>query len=559
MIILAAALLDGAAPPTQENEMRLPIALALLSMALPAAADEDHTAHAHSAGDPTKLGKVSFQVSCTPAAQKQFNLAVAMLHSFWYEESEKAFAQVLETDPNCAMAAWGIAMSLYHPLWEPPRDAPRVLSLLEKARTIDAKTQREMDYLAAIELVYKDADKTPLSQRATAWEKAMEKIYQTYPRDREAAIFYGLALQATAPPTDKTYANQLRSGKILEKVLPQVPKHPGVAHYIIHAYDYPELAPRALVAARGYAKIAPAAPHAQHMPSHIFTRLGLWQESIGSNLQVIKTAKEYSERIKMGAAYDEQLHGMDYLAYAYLQLGQDDKAKEVLDELAGITKVFPDNFKTAYAFAAVPARYVLERRQWGEAAALTVRPSKFPWTDAITHFARAYALARANQLVQAMQSLEALTAIQKELTTKNKFWADHVEVQRRAAAAWIAHSEGHAKEAVELARVAADLEDSTEKHPVTPGAVVPARELLGELLLETNEPALALAAFETALKRAPNRMGALYGAARAAEAAKELKKAQGYYKRILAQAKRAQAGRAELVAANAFLTKAHSR
>jgi tetratricopeptide (TPR) repeat protein len=534
--------------------MRLPIiALALLATALPAAADQDHTGHTHHAGDPTKLGKVSFRVSCTPAAQKQFNLAVAMLHSFWYEESEKAFAQLLESDPSCAMAAWGIAMSLYHPLWEPPKDVPRVLSLLERAKTIRTTTRREKDYLAAIALVYEDADRTPLELRAASWERAMERIYRTYPGDAEAAVFYGLSLQATAPPTDKTYAHQLRSGKILEKVLPRVPGHPGVAHYIIHAYDYPELAPRGLVAARAYARIAPAAPHAQHMPSHIFTRLGLWEESIASNLEVIKTSKEYATRIKMDAAYDEQLHGMDYLAYAYLQLGQDDKAGEVLDELARITKVYPDNFKTAYAFAAVPARHVLERRQWREAAALTVRPSKFPWTDAITHFARAYALARANQLGQARKSLDALAAIQKELATKNKFWADHVEVQRRAAAAWVAHAEGRDKEAVQLARAAADLEDSTEKHPVTPGAVVPARELLGELLLETREPALALAAFEAALKMAPNRLGALHGAARAAEAARDSKKARRYYRKVLAQAKRAHAARAEPAAARAYL------
>jgi len=537
--------------------MRLPIIVAVLSLALRAQADETHAGHVHSAGDPAELGKVSFKVACTPAGQKQFNLAVAMLHSFWYEESEKAFEKVLEVDSSCAMAAWGIAMSLYHPLWEPPKDAARVLSLLEKA-TSQAKTQREKDYLAAIELVYKDADTIPLAERAKLWEQAMERLHRSYPNDLEATIFYALALQATAPPTDKSYANQLRSGKLLEKVLPRTSRHPGVAHYIIHAYDYPALAPRALVAARAYAKIAPAAPHAQHMPSHIFTRLGLWQESIASNLQVIATSKAYAERVEMHATYDEQLHGMDYLAYAYLQLARDDQARQVLDELAGITKVYPENFKTAYAFAAVPARYVLERRQWGDATALAVRPSKFPWTDAITHFARAYALARANHLAEAKQSLEALTAIQKELVTKNKFWADHVEVQRRAAAAWIAHAEGRDKEAVELARAAADLEDSTEKHPVTPGAVVPARELLGELLVEIGEYAPALTSFETALATAPNRMGALYGAARAAEGAKQPKKAEGYYRKILAQAKGAQAGRAELAAANVFLARSSS-
>jgi tetratricopeptide (TPR) repeat protein len=347
----------------------------------------------------------------------------------------------------------------------------------------------------------------------------MDKLRRDHPTDTEAAIFYALALQATASPKDKTYASQLAAGKILEAILPKVPGHPGVAHYIIHAYDYPELASRALVAARGYARIAPAAPHAQHMPSHIFTRLGLWEESIASNRQVIATSKDYAAQVKLGAVYDEQLHGMDYLTYAYLQLGRDDEAKQVVDELATITKVYPDNFKTAYAFAAIPARYVLERRRWADAAALAVRPSKFSWTDAITHFARAYGLARADQLAAAKESLAALAAIQKQLVTTQPFWADHVEVQRRAAAAWIAHAEGHDDEAVALARSAADLEDSTDKHPVTPGAVIPAREILGELLLDIGRPAPALEAFQASLRQAPNRRGALCEAARAGGAA----------------------------------------
>ncbi len=364
----------------------------------PDAAEEQHV---HSAGDPSQLGRVHFPVSCTPAAQERFELAVAILHSFWYEESEKAFAEVLEADPQCVMGYWGIAMSLYHPLWEPPRDVARVQGLLGKARALGARTDRERELLAAIAIIYRDTETAPLSTRARAWEKAHEQIHLRYPKDHEAAIFYGLALLATAPPTDKTYANQIKAGAMLEELLPEEPGHPGLAHYIIHAYDFPELALHGFAAAHAYARIAPAVPHAQHMPSHIFTRLGDWPAAIESNLAAARSARDYAARLKVDAAYDEQLHAMDYLAYAYLQTGQEARARAVVDELAGIRKVFPENFKTAYAFAAIPARFALERRQWGEAARLAVRPGPFPPADAITHFARAYGLARAGRLAQA--------------------------------------------------------------------------------------------------------------------------------------------------------------
>ncbi|MGH7824587.1 MAG: hypothetical protein ACREQ7_05370, partial [Candidatus Binatia bacterium] len=327
------------------------------------------------AGD--KLGQVHFPISCTAAAQKQFDRALAALHSFWYEEALRAFTVVTETDPNCAMGYWGIAMSLYYPLWVPPSQSTlqKGMNALEKAKAIGAKTDREGAYIAAIEVFYKDPNKLDHRTRAVAYEKAMERLYLQYPKDREAAIFYALALNATAPPTDKTYSKQLKAGEILEKVFAEQPDHPGVAHYIIHSYDNAPLANSGLPAARRYAKIAPAVPHAQHMPSHIFTRLGLWQESIKSNLGAVAASRDYAAKAHPGAAYYEHLHALDYLGYGYLQGAQDREAREVLDELLTIQKVQPEAFQAAYAFAAIPARYALERRRWSEAAALTVHPT----------------------------------------------------------------------------------------------------------------------------------------------------------------------------------------
>ena len=533
------------------GSLRLLMLAANTARAQPTAEDQ----HVHPAGDPSQLGRVHFPVSCTPPAQEKFDLAVAILHSFWYEESEKAFAEVVEADPRCVMGYWGIAMSLYHPLWEPPREVPRVQAFLEKARAIGGRTDREREFLGAIDVIYRDADTVPLLTRARAWEKAHEQIHLRYPKDHEAAIFYGLALLATAAPTDKTYANQIKAGALLEEILPEEPGHPGLAHYIIHAYDFPELALHGFAAAHAYARIAPAVPHALHMPSHIFTRLGDWPASIESNLAAARCAKEYAARIKMDAVYDEQLHAMDYLAYACLQTGQEARARAVVDELAGIRKVFPENFKTAYAFAAIPARFALERRQWGEAAGLTVRPGPFPPADAITQFARAYGLARAGRLADAQESLGRLEATKRALAERDKYWAEQVEVQWRAASAWIAHGKGQAEEALRLARAAADLEDSTEKHPVTPGPVIPARELLGDLLIETGRPRQALPEFEAVLAAAPNRFGALYGAAHAAAQVSDADRATRYFTQLTSQSAQADGQRRELIEAREFLAR----
>ncbi|HEX6438032.1 MAG TPA: hypothetical protein VF182_12920 [Candidatus Binatia bacterium] len=509
-----------------------------------------------------KLGQVNFPVTCTAAAQKQFDQALAALHSFWYEEALRLFTAVAETDPGCAMAYWGIAMSIYYPLWVPPSQPTlqKGMNAIEKAKSIGAKTEREGAYIAAIESFYKDSDKLEHRVRTLAYEKAMEQIHRQYPSDREAAIFYALALNATAPPTDKTYAQQRKAGEILEKVFAEQPDHPGVAHYIIHSYDNPSTANRGLSAAQRYIKIAPSVPHAQHMPSHIFTRLGLWQESIQSNLGAVAASKEYAAKVHPEAAYYEHLHALDYLAYAYLQGAQDHEAKRVLDELRAIKKVQPEAFQAAYAYAAIPARYALERRRWSEAAALTVQPSAFPWSrfqwaEAVTHFARAMGSARSGNVASSQKDIEKLESLQDALVkAKDSYWAKQVDIQRRVASAWYLRAENKNDEALQLMQSAADLEDSTDKHPVTPAPIQPARELLGEMLLELGEPARALKEFEVSQRVEPNRFRGLSGAAKAAQESGNREKARLYYAKLISLCERADADRPELKEAKAFLS-----
>jgi tetratricopeptide (TPR) repeat protein len=509
-----------------------------------------------------KLGQVDFPVTCTAAAQKQFDQALGALHSFWYEEALRLFTGVAETDPSCAMAYWGIAMSIYYPLWVPPSQPTlqKGLNTIEKAKSIGAKTDRERAYIAAIESFYKDSDKLEHRARTLAYEKAMEQIHRQYPNDREAAIFYALALNATASPTDKTYAQQRKAGEILEKVFAEQPDHPGVAHYIIHSYDNPSTANRGLPAAQRYIKIAPSVPHAQHMPSHIFTRLGLWQESIHSNLGAVAASKEYAAKIHPEAAYYEQLHALDYLAYAYLQGAQDQEAKRVLDELRAIKKVQPEAFQAAYAYAAIPARYALERRRWSEAAALTVQPTAFPWSrfqwaEAVTHFARAMGAARSGNVDSSRKDIEKLESLQDALVkAKDSYWAKQVDIQRRVASAWYLRAENKSDEALQLMQSAADLEDSTDKHPVTPAPIQPARELLGEMLLELGDPVQALKEFEISHRVEPNRFRGLYGAAKAAQESGDREKARLYYAKLISLCEHADADRPELKEANTFLS-----
>jgi tetratricopeptide (TPR) repeat protein len=515
--------------------------------------------HGHDAGE--KLGRVNFVVSCNSAAQQQFNRGVALLHSFWYEEAAKAFVAVTKTDPKCGMGYWGLAMSFYHPVWSPPIPAELRggLDAVQQAKLVAARTQREKDYIAAIETFYTHADKLDHRTRALAYEKAMEQLYLRYPNDHEAAVFYSLALLGTALPTDKTYAKQKKSAEILNKVLLAEPEHPGVAHYLIHSFDYPALAPMALAAARSYAKIAPSSPHALHMPSHIFTRLGLWQESIESNMASAEAARYYAAKVHPGATSYDQLHAMDYLAYAYLQTAQDGKVKEIVAAVARINKPDANVVAAAYAFGAIPARYALERRQWSEAAALKVHPADFPWNDfsyakAMIHFARSLGASRSGNTTGAKKDLEELSAIQTSLAEAgDKYWATQVEIERRTAVAWLAHAEGKQEEALQQMRAAADLEASTEKHPVTPGPIVPARELLGELLLELHQPQQALKEFEASLLISPNRFNGLYDAARAAELSGDREKAKAFYAKLTTLAEHADGTRPELQAAKTFL------
>ncbi|HEV2863921.1 MAG TPA: hypothetical protein VGX48_23195 [Pyrinomonadaceae bacterium] len=523
-------------------------------------------AHQHHHEHSEKLGRVNFPVSCTPEARARFNRAVAWLHSFEYEEAEKAFAAVTAADPRCAMGYWGVAMSNYHPIWAPPGAAElkKGREAVEKAKSLDARTGRERDYIAAIESFYKDSDRLDHRARALAYGDAMEQLYRRYPADREAGIFYALTLIAKGMAAgDKSYPNEKKAAQILNRVLAREPQHPGVAHYLIHSYDYPALAQMALPAARAYAGIAPASAHAQHMPSHIFTRLGLWQEAIRSNLGARASAVAHAARNKMPGAWDEQLHAMDYLAYAYLQSAQDKRAAGVLDELNSIRRVDPPNFKVAYAFTAIPARYALERRRWDEAARLPSPPGnmeafpwqRFPWAEAHTHFARAVGAARAGDTAAAREEVGRLAAIRQALSeVKGDYdWSKQVEIELQAASGWLAHAEGRHEEALRLMRGAAELDDATEKHPVTPGALLPAREQLGELLLELKQPAAALEAFETSLRSAPNRFNGLYGAARAARLASDRERAKTYYSKLLALSRSADGVRPEVEEAKEFM------
>ena len=510
--------------------------------------------HEHPAGDPSKLGKVSFPVSCEPSVQPQFSSAVAMLHSFWYEKASDTFAAVAQKDPTCGMAYWGIAMTYYHPIWQAPgpADLKAGAAAAEKAKLAGAKTQRERDYIAAIQTFYTDADNLDHRTRALAYEKAMDQLQARYSDDHEAAIFHALALLATAPPTDKTYVNQKKAGAILEPLFVEQPEHPGIAHYIIHAYDYPPLAQGALDAARRYAKIAPDSSHALHMPSHIFTRLGLWQESIDSNLASVASAKKNN-------APGDELHAKDYLIYAYLQSAQDREARRALEAPPSGRSDDPQYFAWLYAMGTSPARYAVERHEWDQAAALVVPPNTFPggrwaWTEANLHFARALGLSHTGKTEAARMEVVKLASLRDTLAGINdKYWADQVEIQREGAEAWIKLAEGKSEEALRQMRSAADHEDSTDKHSVTPGVILPAREMLGDMLLELKHPAEALVAFESTLRTAPNRFNSLSGAARAAKRAGDGEKAKTYYAKLLSICEHADGDRPELEEARTLL------
>ena len=499
--------------------------------------------HEHHGEAPERLGTVSFPISCTPAAQAKFKRAVALLHSFWYEAAEKAFVETANADPQCGMAWWGAAMSNYHQVWPSPyspAELARGVAAAAKAKSVGAKTARENGYIDAIAAFYRDVEHDDIITRARAYEAAMQRLTAAFPNDDEAAIFYGLALVAhgMSTPTDKTYAYQKQAAEIFNRLLTTHPDHPGIAHYLIHSFDYPALAPLALNAAYAYAKIAPSSPHALHMPSHIFVRLGMWDETIGSNLKSAKAARDYAAHAHPGAMSFDELHASDYLAYAYLQLADDEPVRQLVDELAAIKSLDVENFAGYYALASVPARFALERKRWADASALTVRPASFPWdryayAEAVTWFAAGIGKARGGDPAGAHADVERLKQLrQKLIDQKNAYWADQVSVQIDAVEGWTAHAEGHQDVAEAQLRKAADLEDSMDKSPVTPGSILPAREMLGDFLLATNRPQPALEAFERSLKDSPGRLNGLSGAAHAAQLAGDREKARGYFVQI---------------------------
>ncbi|WP_186755642.1 tetratricopeptide repeat protein [Echinicola salinicaeni] len=487
-----------------------------------------------------EFGEVSFALSCNVDARSTFDLAISLLHSFEYTEAEKAFVKVLDIDPKCAMAYWGVAMSNYHSLWLQSGTAylEKGTKVLKLAKSISTN-ERENAYIKALSAFYDNWKNITHQERVQRFEREMYKVYKTYTKDEEAAIFYALALRATADPSDKTYAVQRKSGEILESIYPNQPNHPGIAHYIIHNYDYPGLAELALPTARLYAQIAPASAHAQHMPSHIFTRLGLWDESISSNINSTASARCYSKSIAPLAHWDEELHGMDYLVYAYLQKGDLNKANEQYEYLKTFKKVFPINFKVAYSAAAIPARIALESRNW-EAAATLKKPklelswSLMPWQESILIYARAMGSVRLGHITDSKKEMEKLVANRKKLmNAEDNYQANQVNIQIKTIKAWIALAEDDQIMAIELMREAAEMEYNTNKHPVTPGEVIPAGELLGDMLLQTNQPKEALAAYEYDLKQHPNRFNGVYGAATAAKNSGNEKLAASYYFQLM--------------------------
>jgi Tfp pilus assembly protein PilF len=498
-----------------------------------------------------RLGTVHFETSCNETAQRRFDRAMRYQHSFWYRASKEIFEDVLKADPDCAIAYWGIAQSLLlNPFGVPPAgNLAQGLAALEKARAIGAKTPRENEFIAALAAFYTDYDKVDHRTRVGRYLKAMEALAQHYPQDDEAQIYYALALDVGASPADKTYANQLKAAAILEGIFKRQPQHPGVAHYLIHSYDYPPIAAQGLDAATRYSKIAPSAPHAQHMPSHIFTRVGYWKESIAANLASVRAAKADKE-------YGDQLHGQDYLVYAYLQLARDKEARAVIDEMANAAA--SDAPGSSFALAASPARYMVERGDWRGAAALEVRPSKFPHVMAISHFARALGAARAGQPDAAAADIAKLAELRDKLRAANDaYWAGQVDIQWQIANAWLLYAQGKRDEALAAMAAAADAEDKTEKSPVTPGPIAPARELLGAMLLERGMGREALAAFEATLEKEPHRLAATLGAAKAAEQIGDAGKARAHYAAAVALAVSADPGRPDIAAARAFVAKAN--
>jgi tetratricopeptide (TPR) repeat protein len=482
-----------------------------------------------------EVGSVHFLTSCRADLAGSFNRAVALLHSFQYEQARQAFTDIVSQDPQCAMAHWGIAMSYYHGMWD-NGDLGAGRIALNQAKQIAASnartTPREIAYIDALAEVYRQ-DGKGTSAYAQVFEQKMGALQATYPQDDEAAIFHALTLAITAPKTDKTFANQKKCGEILEPLFALHPHHSGIAHYLIHCYDNPVLAEKGLAAARMYAKIAPASAHANHMPSHISTRVGSWNESISSNIKSATLAAAAEANSKNGEARDQRLHAMDYLVYAYLQSGRVNQAKAVVDEMGSLPPIPGLTLTGDYALAAIPARYTVELGDWEQASQLQTREDGVPWAQAITWTAVGIGSARSKNFERATQAEQKLAEL-RDATAKqdNSYWANQVEVQRREVAAWIAEMSGKPEDALTGARSAAELEESMDKAAVTPGAVTPAREMLAELLLLEQRAKESLAEYQSVLQTSPNRFNALYGAAKAAEAFGDTSLASNYFQKL---------------------------
>jgi hypothetical protein len=526
-------------------------------------------------GDLRAAGAVSFTVTCNPSVQADFNRGVALLHSFFYEESRRVFSAISERDPECAMAQWGIAETWWHPIWAPPTpdEFASGKAAANQAEALHA-SPRERGFIKAIAAYYATPASHPAgavgqschgpmgtSDGATAYASAMNEVFREYPDDFEVRVFHAYAQLAVgyATPTDTTLANQREAGALLEQLWKENAHHPGVAHYIIHSYDYPGLAERALPAAQSYAAIAPWVPHALHMPSHIFTRLGMWDESIDTNRASADASVAYARQRGRNAVESEELHALDYLAYSLLQEGRDTEARAISEKIAAVHDIYPAmEFAGAYALAAIPARYTLEREAWHEAASVEIPAreqwKRFPFTQALFEYVHALGRAHTGDIAGARQAVERMRDLRKQITDPRfDYFGRHLDVQTQAAEAWIAHAENRDDDALRMLHGAADAEDSLGKHPVSPGALMPVREQLGALLIEKGRTKDALAAYQTELAIYPRRLRALYGAANAARASGNGALARTYFAQLVKQASRADAAKREVNEAKRFL------
>ena len=531
-----------------------------------------------SAGDLRKSGTVRLDIACRKEVKEDFQTALALLHSFFYEEARRRFESIAKRDPGCAMAWWGVAMTWYHPLWAPPtpEEMTKGIEAIERAKAIGGDNEFERGLIDTIDAFFRSEDEpvapdTPAalschgprahSSRAEAFKASLEKLHQKFPDNLEVQVFYSLSLLGTASPKDKTYARQLQATAILEPLFEMNPDHPGIAHYIIHSYDYPSLAARALIAAHKYDDIAPWVPHALHMPTHIYTRLGMWQESIDGNLASSAAARDYAARVHDGATVMDDLHALDYLVFAYLQTAQDEKAFNVVNHLKTIQKLAPGNeFASAYALGAIPARYALERRQWKDASELPVPLPKFmdsyPYAVAHIEFARAVGAAQAGNPELSKQAIVNLDLLADRITEpKFQWWKGQIEIQKLAAQGWLRHAEGNDDEAVRFLQQSSELEDKAGTHPVTPGQILPAHEQLAGLFIELNRPAEALTEYQQSLKAFPNRFNSHFGAGKAAELSGKPEVAKEHYAQLVRMAALGEGRVRELSHAREFLAR----